>query len=204
MSSQSGASLAGIVLAGGSSERFGRNKLIETFRGRPLLHHAVEALLGLCSRVVVVASPEEAEPSTPADARVAVASDEVPGQGPLAGLGAGLRRIDDESAIVAGGDMPELQRPVLLEMVRAARETGATIVALSDAGTARPLPIVVRVGPAKEAVERLLSTDRRRLRDLLAEVETVVIDEPTWTALDPDRRTLFDIDDPDDLKRLGG
>ena len=38
---------------------------------------------------------------------------------------------------------------------------------------------------------------RRSLRDLLAAVTTVVVDEPTWTALDPERRTLIDVDEPD-------
>jgi hypothetical protein len=27
-----------------------------------------------------------------------------------------------------------------------------------------------------------------------------VVDEPTWTALDPARRTLFDVDEPSDLR----
>jgi molybdopterin-guanine dinucleotide biosynthesis protein A/glyoxylase-like metal-dependent hydrolase (beta-lactamase superfamily II) len=200
MSSATEASLAGIVLAGGSSERFGRNKLLETFRGRPLLHHAIDALLELCDRVVVVASPRGPEVPVSADSRVEVTFDDVSGHGPMVGLRAGLGAIDADWTIVVGGDMPELQAAVLREMGRAGRETGATVVALSDAGDARPLPIVVRVAPAREAVGRLLLSGRLRLRDLLAEVETVVIDEPTWTALDPDRRTLFDVDEPSDLE----
>jgi hypothetical protein len=28
-----------------------------------------------------------------------------------------------------------------------------------------------------------------------------VIDEPTWIALDPERRTLIDVDEPADLER---
>ena len=43
---------------------------------------------------------------------------------------------------------------------------------------------------------------RRSLRDLLATVSTVVIDEPTWTALDPERRTLLDVDEPGDIESL--
>lgn len=132
---------------------------------------------------------------------VAIARDAEADAGPLVGMVAGLTAVREGGAIVAGGDMPELQPPVLLEMLRAGRETGAVAVALSDAGDARPLPIVLRVGPALVAAERLLATDRRRLRDLLAEVHTVVIDEPTWTALDPDRRTLLDVDEESDLEQ---
>jgi hypothetical protein len=29
----------------------------------------------------------------------------------------------------------------------------------------------------------------------------VVVDEPTWTAVDPQRRTLVDVDEPPDVER---
>jgi hypothetical protein len=45
----------------------------------------------------------------------------------------------------------------------------------------------------------LLHAGRRRLRDVLDALRTAVIDEATWTALDPERRTLVDIDEPQDL-----
>jgi molybdopterin-guanine dinucleotide biosynthesis protein A len=97
--------------------------------------------------------------------------------------------------------MPDLQPPVLREMLRASRETGAVAVALSDGGEARPLPCVVRTEPAADAVAILLGSGRRRLRDLLSAVTTVVVDERSWTALDPKRRTLVDIDEPADIER---
>jgi hypothetical protein len=48
-------------------------------------------------------------------------------------------------------------------------------------------------------VTTLLEGGRRSLRELLSAVTTVVIDEPTWTALDPERRTLVDVDEATDL-----
>jgi molybdopterin-guanine dinucleotide biosynthesis protein A len=74
-------------------------------------------------------------------------------------------------------------------------------VSLADHGEDRPLPCVLRRAPAAEAVEGLLRAGRRSLRDLLASVPAVVIDEPTWTSLDPERRTLIDVDEPADLER---
>jgi hypothetical protein len=74
-------------------------------------------------------------------------------------------------------------------------------VALSDGGEARPLPCVLSAGPAAEAVDALLEGGRDSLRDLLGAVRTVVVDEPTWTALDPERRTLVDVDEPGDVDR---
>jgi molybdopterin-guanine dinucleotide biosynthesis protein A len=191
------------VLAGGRSERFGRDKLAEGYRGRPLLHHPVSRLLEVCDRVVVVLAPDAEEPPMPAGAAVAFARDAVAEDGPLRGLAAGLEAANAEWVVLAGGDMPDLQPAVLLEMLRAGVETGIVAVSLADGGKERPLPCVLRTVPAAEAVDSLLEAGRRSLRDLLASVASVVIDEPTWTALDPERRTLLDIDEPNDIERSG-
>jgi molybdopterin-guanine dinucleotide biosynthesis protein A len=194
-------SVVGIVLAGGRSERFGRDKLAEEYQGRPLLHHPVSALLEVCDRVIVVIAPDAEEPPMPAGAAVAFARDDVEDEGPLRGLAAGLQVANAEWIVLAGGDMPELQPVVLLEMLRAGVETGVAAVSLADHGQERPLPCVLRRAPASEAVATLLQAGRRSLRDLLAAVTGNVIDEPTWTALDPERRTLTDVDEPGDIAR---
>ena len=196
-----GDSVAGIVLAGGRSQRFGRDKLAEEYEGRPLLHHPVSRLLEVCDRVIVVLAPDASERSMPAGVSVEFARDAIEDEGPLRGLSAGLEVANAGWVVLVGGDMPDLQPAVLLEMLRASRETGAVAVALSDRGKARPLPCVLKTDPAADAVAILLGSGRRSLRDLLAAVTPVVIDEPTWTALDPERRTLIDVDEPGDLDR---
>ena len=97
--------------------------------------------------------------------------------------------------------MPDMQPPVLRQMLRALRETRSAAIALSDRGDARPLPLALDVARTTAVVDELLHGGTKSLRDLLAAVETAVVDEPTWTALDPDRRTLVDIDEPEDLGR---
>jgi molybdopterin-guanine dinucleotide biosynthesis protein A len=151
--------------------------------------------------VIVVLAPDASEPSIPAGAKVEFARDAIEDEGPLRGLSAGLGVANAGWVVVVGGDMPDLQPLVLLEMLRAGLETGAIAVSLSDGGRERPLPCVLRSAPAAEAATALLEAGRRSLRELLAAVSTVVIDEPTWTALDPERRTLVDVDEPADLDR---
>jgi molybdopterin-guanine dinucleotide biosynthesis protein A len=194
------ADVVGVVLAGGASRRFGSDKLAVEVGGRPLLHHAIERLQELCPEVIVVLSPAGPEPLVPTGP-VVIARDEAEHLGPLAGMVAGLSRAGSERAVVVGGDMPGLEPDVVRALLRASGETGSVAAVLSDGGDARPLPLVVRTEPALVAARRLLASGRRRLRDLLAEVPTVLVDEPTWTALDPERRTLLDVDEPSDLER---
>ena len=194
------AEATGIVLAGGRSTRFGRDKLVEPYRGMPMLHHAVLRLAEVCAEVLVVIGPDHPEPSLPGGVAVFIARDEAEGRGPLAGARAGLEVTRSDLAVIAGGDMPDLQPLVLLEMLRVAVETSADAVALAEGARFRPLPCVVRSRPAVEASAELLRSGQRRLRDLLTELLVTVIGEPTWLALDPARRTLFDVDEVGDLE----
>jgi molybdopterin-guanine dinucleotide biosynthesis protein A len=188
------------VLAGGGSVRFGRDKLAEPYMGAPLRDHAILRLAEVCDNVVVVLAPGTATVGLPPGVRAAF--DPTAGEGPLAGTQAGLlATATADLVILAGGDMPDLRSSVLREMLRVAEEAGVDAVALADGDHYRPLPCVLRPAPAADAAHSLLHAGRRRLRDLLASLHTAVIDEPTWTALDPDRRTLFDIDEPGDLLR---
>ena len=187
-----------MVLAGGGSVRFGRDKLAEPYQGLPLLHHALLRLAETCDDVVVVLAPRADIAGLPPGLRVAF--DPTPGEGPLAGLQAGLlAAATADLVVVVGGDMPDLRTPVLREMIRVALEAGVDAVALQDGDAYRPLPCVLRPAPAADAAHSLLHAGRRRLRELLASLHTAIIDEPTWTTLDPARRTLFDIDEPGDL-----
>jgi molybdopterin-guanine dinucleotide biosynthesis protein A len=183
------------VLAGGRSARFGRDKLAEPYRGAPILERAVERVAAVCSDVVVVMAHDA--PHAAGGTGVRVVRDDEPAGGPLVGLSAGLRAVDRDVALVVGGDMPDLQVPVLAEMLRAA--AGTLAVALRDGRRVRPLPCVVRVAVASALAEALLRSGRRRLRDLLDEMAVTPVEEPAWTALDPLRRTLFDVDVPADL-----
>jgi molybdopterin-guanine dinucleotide biosynthesis protein A len=193
--------VTGVVLAGGRSTRFGRDKLAEPFRGAPLLHHAVSRVADVCGDVVVVIGPTAAEPSIPAEARVRFARDASEGEGPLAGVSAGLRSVTTTFAIVAGGDMPELQRAVLARMLDEATATAANAVALADGDDVRPLPCVVRVAHAVAVADLLLRSGRRSVRDLLHELDVIAIPESTWHELDHARTTLFDVDEPGDITR---
>lgn len=120
-----------VVLAAGRGERFGGDKLLAAWRGRPLLWHVLAQLRthlqggGLAGGCVVV--PPDA-PALAALAREAglVA---VPNPTPAAGLGSSLRvafdwlghRVDDRSAaaLVFLGDQPAVRPDVLARLVEA-------------------------------------------------------------------------------------
>ncbi|MDO8483505.1 MAG: molybdenum cofactor guanylyltransferase [Candidatus Limnocylindrales bacterium] len=189
--------VSAIVLAGGRSSRFGRDKLAEPIGGRALLQHAIDSVRPFASEVLVVVAPD-ASPEVASD--VLVVHDPSPFEGPLAGLLAGLGRAREPTVLVIGGDMPSVM-PAVVECVLASLEsTGRDAAVLDHAGQARPLPMAIRRDPARAAAARLIEAGERRLRALTDALATTVIAEATWRALDPDGRTMRDIDTPDDLR----
>jgi molybdopterin-guanine dinucleotide biosynthesis protein A len=194
------ARVGAVVLAGGRSSRFGRDKLVEPIDGRPMLDHAIDAVLRLTSDVVVVLAPDAEDPALPSGVRTV--RDIAAFEGPLAGLSTGLRALGQldasiERAIVVGGDMPTLI-PAVLERLLAELEVHEFAV-LSDGDRPRPLPMAVRRVTASAAAERLLETGERRLRALMEAIETSVLAPAVWRVDDPSGATLRDVDVPGDL-----
>lgn len=188
--------ISAIVLAGGRSVRFGRDKLAEPVDGRPLLHHAIDGVRPVATEVIVVTAPGAA-PAVPDG--VTIVHDPVAYEGPLAGLLVGLRAAREPNVVVVGGDMPSLVEPLLNAMVAALDEPDVEAVLLADDGRTRPLPMVVRRAPAIAVAASLVGTGVRRLGALTDGLPTWIIGEEEWRAVDPEGRTLRDIDTPDDL-----
>jgi len=188
--------VSAIVLAGGRSSRFGRDKLAEPVGGRTLLQHAIETVRPFASEVLVVVAPDAA-PALPPDVRLV--HDASPFEGPLAGLLAGLGAARESVVLVAAGDMPELQAAVVEVLLDALAAAGTEAVVLEDAGRLRPLPMAIRRDPASLATARLIARGERRLGALIDALATTVIDETTWRTLDPEGRSMRDVDTPDDL-----
>ena len=188
-----------VVLAGGRSSRFGRDKLAEPVDGRPILDRAISAARSVSGdvHVVVVLAPGDDRPLPVGVQRV---TDPRAHEGPLAGLVTGLGALPDglERVVVVGGDMPSLV-PAVLDRLLAGLEPGVDATWLEGEDRPRPLPMAVRRAPALALATALSAAGERRLRALPAALEAVIVPAATWRVLDPDGLTLRDVDVPTDL-----
>jgi molybdopterin-guanine dinucleotide biosynthesis protein A len=150
----------------------------------------------LASEIVVVGPPDGDVATVDG---VTLVRDEVPFEGPLAGLITGLGAVVEPVVLVIGGDTPSLVGSVVESML-GALVPGVDVVVLEHDGRSRPLPMVLRRDTGLASARRLYATGERRLRALTETLPTHVIPESTWRLLDPEGLTLRDIDTPADLR----
>jgi len=195
--------VSAIVLAGGRSSRFGGDKLAAVIDGRPLLHHAIEAVAGVADEVIVVAAQAQPRDLPRSPVPLHLVHDDRPFAGPLAGLRTGATRATGATLLVVGGDMPSLV-PDVLQLLIDAVVTGATAAALGAEDPAtppQPLPMALARAAAMPAMDTLLAADRRSLTALLAALDADIVAAGRWRTLDPEARTVQDVDRPEDLPR---
>lgn len=191
---------AGVLLAAGAGERFGRPKALVAFHGEPLVVRGVRLLSRAGCRPVTVVAGADAEAVRLAlrgrSVDVVVNDDWRSGMGGSvrAGLGA-ARRSDAPAAVVALVDQP-LVAPEAVQRLTAAWRSGAVIAAASFEGRIRT-PVLFDVR-AWDAVDRAAVGDqgaRGLLRDRQDWVEPVACD---------DVASPLDIDTAMDLHALAG
>jgi molybdopterin-guanine dinucleotide biosynthesis protein A len=184
---------AAAVLAGGASRRMGRDKATLAVGGVALAAGVLVAAAQVADPVVLVAP--EGHPARTLGARVVTD----PGEGPLAALAAALAALEAGQVLVLAGDHPGLAVELLAHLVALAPRGEA--VACRRGPWLEPLVAVYRRAPALAAARTRLAgpPGGRSLRGLLAGLDTVVVEEPAWRALDPDGRSFVDLDDPGDL-----
>jgi molybdenum cofactor guanylyltransferase len=148
--------VAGVVLAGGRSVRFGGEKAAAQLAGRPLLMWAAQRLKDSCAAVAV-----NARPGTEAEALAQAAGlpvlHDAPGDaaGPLAGIKAGLawaQGLGAGSLAVSPCDAPLLPHDLFVRLIAAA---GAGAAMAETADGRQPLCAVWPVSALPTVVEAL-------------------------------------------------
>jgi len=118
--------IAAVVLAAGSSQRFGvENKLLALFDGKPLLSHVLERIapLPVSAKIVVVRSGDEAVTSL-VDQRVFdIVANKKAADGMGTSISAGVRHAADvDSVMLILGDMPHIEQSTYEQLLAAFRE----------------------------------------------------------------------------------
>ena len=180
--------VAGVVLAGGRSRRFGADKARYRIGGTTMVEHVASTLGAVCPTVLVSLGIDTSAFDLP-DLRYV--RDRYIDAGPLAGIHAALEAVDTPWLLVAACDMPFIT-PDALRRILAARDPGADAVVACDArGDLHPLCGCYR----RDLLPRLsafLDSGGRSARAFVAQI--------TYTTVELDAgESLRNVNTPGDL-----
>ena len=180
------------VLAGGGSTRFGRDKALVEFAGRPMLARMIEAVRGTSSEVRIVAVPGKYDAF-----EMEIVEDCWPGEGPLGGIVTALlhtRETEPEREwnLIVSCDMPFLTADWLRFLAERAAISEAQVVVPHSQHGPEPLCACWRT----DAVDSLQSAFERGVRKVtqgIALLRAEVLDERDWKRFDSAGRLFWNM-----------
>ncbi|EJZ21852.1 molybdenum cofactor guanylyltransferase MobA [Rhizobium sp. Pop5] len=187
--------IAGVVLAGGRSQRMGRDKAGVMLGGENLLHHVLDRLSPQVMSVAVNADTSSEN--------VPVVPDHITGKaGPMAGIhaamiyAAGLPSITH--VVTVSVDCPFFPADLVVRLAAAVERPSQIAIAASE-GRSHPVFGLWPVTLAADLEAWIATDEKRRVRDFLSRQDVTEVAFP----LHPTRASLldpfFNINTPDDL-----
>jgi molybdopterin-guanine dinucleotide biosynthesis protein A len=196
--------LSGVILAGGSSRRVGKNKALQRIGGKPLIELVVDTLVPLTTEVlVVVARPKQAV-ALPLPPSVRVVTDRYPGRGSLGGVFTGVEASAEPWSLVVACDMPFLNVDLLRHLVGESADVDAVVPCLKG----QPEPLHALYSKACLApMQRRLEEGHLKIASLFETLRVRYVDEDTIDRIDPRHLSFFNVNtraELEEAQRLAG
>jgi molybdopterin-guanine dinucleotide biosynthesis protein A len=188
------AEIAGAVLVGGKSRRYGRNKALEVFQGERLIDRQLRKLQALFSEVLVITN----EPADYLHLEVTLLRDVIPGLGPLGGIYTGLLFAQGKSVFVTACDMPFLQPAVVKYMVKLSRNYD--VVVPQKAEGLEPLHAIYSARCLPQ-IKKMLERGKFQVISFFPAVKVYRLSQEELQKLDPHGLSFFNINTPDEMDR---
>jgi len=194
---------SGVILAGGFSKRFGQDKGLIKFIGKPLIIHVLNAVKRIVDeRLVVLSSKTQAEnylSIISSDIKILV--DEGKVQSPLVGAFTGFREAKGKYTLLLPCDTPFVSRKVISLLFEICTGKNAVIPRWPN-DYIEPLQAVYRTKPALEAARKALDDGSLNMRGLINRLNGVrYISTMVLQQLDPKLTTFFNINTLLDIKK---
>jgi molybdopterin-guanine dinucleotide biosynthesis protein A len=184
--------VGGYILVGGGSTRFGRDKALVEFGGKPMLARMIELMQGAAGKAKLVALPGKYRGYD-----VEIVADQWPGEGPLGGIITALEDAAKSSRksewnLMVSCDMPFLTKEWLKFMCGHAAESRAQVVLPHSASGPEPLCACYRTNTAG-ALRAAFESGVRKVTEGLKHVTTEVLDEKDWKRFDNAGRLFWNM-----------
>ena len=193
--SPSPARLTGAILAGGYSRRLGRDKALLPLLGKPLARWVAEALAPAAPQCWLITN----HPQTHLALGLPLVTDLYPFRGPAGGLLTALFYSRTPWVLAAAVDNPFLAPELVAELAARITRTSRPAVVCQSPWGLEPFPGLYHVRLLPQ-LTTFLQSDRRTTR-FLSVCRPEIIPPEAVMALDPDGRSFFNLNTPEDWAR---
>jgi len=195
-----GLTITSIILAGGRSSRFGREKHTEVIAGKSLIERVIDRLRLLGPEILIVISQRQARSSVSLCIfpEVKTVVDLYPEKSSLGGIYTGLVHSTYLRNLVVACDMPFLNLNLLRYMIDLSPDFDVVIPRIGD--QMEPLHAIYSKN-CLSPMENLLKQDNLRIINLLNSVKGRYVEKDELDRFDPEHLSFFNINTRADLER---
>jgi molybdenum cofactor guanylyltransferase len=194
------ARVAGFVLAGGASRRFGRDKALVEFDGEPLIARLCRILEAATDAPVRIIG----DAAKYSGAGIECIADRWPGEGPLGGIimaseATNVPAAPDSWSLIIGCDMPFLTSEWLQHIAERAAASRAEVVVPESNYGLEPLCACWRTSAAP-TLTRAFESGVRRVTEAMKQLPMEVLDAADWKRFDNFDRLFWNMNTPADYE----
>jgi len=194
----------GIILCGGRSRRFGKDKALLTIDGVPMVRRMAGRISQVVDEIIIAARDSAQHESLAALSAIPdgaeVVCDPVRGYGPVAGILAGLIASKSEYSICLACDLPYVNPDVIDALFGCAEANNSDVaIPMHPDGALEPLHAVygrLMADACRDAMEK----GEHTIRGAISLLERVVfVPTESLQRFDPDLYTFLNVNYPEDL-----
>ena len=115
--------ITGVILAGGKSSRFGRNKALVEFNGSRLIERVIGVMGSVFKNLIIISN----SPHEYSYLKLPIHEDIIKGLGPIGGIYTGLKTIQDEMGFFVACDMPFINENLIRYMIEVRNDFDAVV-----------------------------------------------------------------------------
>lgn len=202
--------ITGVILAGGSNRRMGgMMKALLSINGELFIERQLAVMSTICSEILIIANEPalfEKQLSSRSQHQVRVIRDQLPGNGPLAGLQAAMTAAHSDELWVVACDMPfisSIAAEMLLTLRRSHGEGGydAAIPLLKN--RLQPLHGIYH-RRCQCVVDELLNAEQYRVMGLLERLDYAEAEEHSFMENGVSLNFAENVNTPEELDRIQG
>ena len=193
----------GIILAGGTAERFGCDKGLLELAGKPLILHVFNRIRDQVDEVIVVVGSLEQKKaySKVFPSEIEIHIDAEKENCPLIGAMMGFAKAHGAYSLLLPCDTPFISKEVIELLFEASSNVDAVIPRWPN-GYIEPLQAVYHTGSAFSAAKKAIMNNRRRMKSMISLLHGVrYISTIALKEFDHDLLTFFNVNTPIDLRR---